>query len=286
MHRNVRLLVAYDGTDFHGWQTQPGLRTVQDLIEQAVRRVVRHQVTVIGSGRTDSGVHAAGQVANFITTSQMPAENLRKAIGSRLPKDVSVYGAADVPLGFRATRDAVSKQYRYTIHNDHDRPVRSRTHRYAYHFWHPLDVERMQSAADHWVGRHDFAAFASSGHGRESTIRTVLRVEVSRRYDEVYVDVEGSGFLYNQVRNMVGTLIEIGRGHWAPQRARDILESLDRSNAGPTAPARGLCLQWVRYDLNREYPLPPQFREEQFAPLIEAADPASFPDSADLDESA
>ncbi len=284
MYRNVRLLVAYDGTDFHGWQTQPGLRTVQDLVEQAVRRVVRHQVSVIGSGRTDSGVHAAGQVANFITTCPMPCDSLRKAIGSRLPKDISVYHAADVPLGFRATRDAVSKQYRYTIYNDHDRPVQSRLHRYAYHFWHPLDVERMRAAAVHWIGRHDFAAFASSGHGRESTVRTVLRIEVARRYEEVQIDVEGSGFLYNQVRNMVGTLIEIGRGHWSPQRARDILESRDRSNAGPTAPARGLCLQWVRYDLNREYPIPPQLREAQFEPLAETDEPGAEPEPAELDE--
>src|SRR6478736_1155737 len=121
MHRNVRLLVAYDGTDFHGWQRQPELRTVQECIEQAARRVVRHQVTVTGSGRTDSGVHAVGQVANFLTTSQTPCDKLRKAIGSRLPKDISIYHACEVPLGFRSSRDAISKQYRYTIFNDHER---------------------------------------------------------------------------------------------------------------------------------------------------------------------
>jgi tRNA pseudouridine38-40 synthase len=269
MPRNVRLLIAYDGTDFHGWQCQPGLRTVQDTIEQAVRRVVRHKVTVNGSGRTDSGVHAAGQVANFVTTATMPCSNLQKAIGSRLPKDVAIYHACDVPLGFKASRDAVSKQYRYTIYNSHDRPVRSRLHRYAYHFWHPIDIEPMREAARDWIGRHDFAAFATTGHGRESTVRTVLRIEVARRYEEVTIDVEGSGFLYNQVRNMVGTLLEIGRGHWAPQKAREILESRTRSSAGATAPARGLCLQWVRYDLNREYPIPPHLREGEFVPIPE-----------------
>jgi tRNA pseudouridine38-40 synthase len=248
---------------------------VQDTIEQAVRRVVRHQVTVNGSGRTDSGVHAAGQVANFLTTCPMPCENLRKAVGSRLPKDLSIHHACDVPLGFRSSRDAISKEYRYTIYNDSHRPVRSRLHRYAYHFWHPLDVERMQEAALHWIGRHDFAAFASTGHGRDSTVRTVLRIGVFRRYEEVAIDVEGSGFLYNQVRNMVGTLIEIGRGHWPVQRAREILESRDRSSAGPTAPARGLCLRWVRYDLNRDYPIPPQLRGGELAPVaLEDTGPA------------
>lgn len=267
MYRNVRLLVAYDGTDFHGWQRQPGLRTVQEVIEQATRRVVRHQVHVNGSGRTDSGVHAVGQVANFLTTCDMPCENLRKAIGSRLPKDVSIYHACEVPLGFRASRDAVSKQYRYTLYNDQQRPVRTQAHRHAYHFWHPLDERRMQEAALHWIGRHDFAAFATSGHGRESTVRSVHRIAVSRYYEEVHIDVEGSGFLYNQVRNMVGTLIEIGRGHWSVQRALDILLSCDRSNAGPTAPARGLSLQWVRYDLLREYPVPPNLKVGELEPL-------------------
>jgi tRNA pseudouridine38-40 synthase len=260
--RNIRLLLAYDGTEFHGWQKQPGMRTVQDIVEQAARRVVRHQVVIHGSGRTDSGVHARGQVANFETTSTMPCENLQKAIGSRLPKDVSVYHAAQVPLGFKASRHAISKLYRYRIYNDHRRPVEHHQQRYVYHFWHPLDVDRMRLAAELLVGKHDFAAFATSGHGRESTVRTVLRFEVARRYNEVIADVEGTGFLYNQVRNMVGTLIEVGRGHWTPETVSSILESRNRSQAGPTAPARGLCLQWVRYDLTREYPLPEQNDEK------------------------
>ncbi|MBI4579552.1 MAG: tRNA pseudouridine(38-40) synthase TruA [Planctomycetes bacterium] len=251
MPRNVRLLIAYDGTDFHGWQTQPGYRTVQEIIEQAIRRVVRHQVCLTGSGRTDAGVHARGQVASFETTCDIPCPNLAKAIGSRLPKDISILRADEVPVGFRCTADAISKLYRYTIHNAPGRPVEQALQRYTYHFWHPLDEHRMQPAADVLVGTHDFAAFASKGSERESTVRTILRLEVYRQYDQLLLDVEGTGFLYNQVRNMVGTLIEIGRGHWEPQRAAEILTSRDRSKAGPTAPARGLCLQWVRYDLTR-----------------------------------
>jgi tRNA pseudouridine38-40 synthase len=248
MPRNIRLLLAYDGTDFHGWQRQPGLRTVQEVLEQALRRVVRHQITLIGASRTDSGVHARGQVANFETTRDIPCENLRRAIGGRLPKDTSLIHVCQVPLTFRACSDPVSKLYRYTIHNTPHRPVGYLRQRYTYHFWHPLDVDPMQDAARHLLGRHDFAAFASKGSERQTTVRTILRLHVHRHYDEVHIDVEGDGFLYNQVRNIVGTLIEIGRGHWPTDKMIDILAGRDRSEAGPTAPARGLCLQWIRYD--------------------------------------
>jgi tRNA pseudouridine38-40 synthase len=248
MERNVKLLIAYDGTDFHGWQRQPGLRTVQGTIEQAARRVIRHQINAIGAGRTDAGVHAAGQVANLITTCDIPAHNLMRAIGGRLPKDVTLVRVTDVPKTFHATRSAQAKLYRYRIHNVAGRPVEHHRQRYTYHFWQPLDVEPMHAAARAFVGQHDFAAMASKGEERDSTIRTVYECTVYRHYSEVRVDVVGRGFLYNQVRNMVGTLIEIGRGHWPVDCVRAILASRDRRNAGPTAPARGLCLQWVRYD--------------------------------------
>jgi len=250
MLRNIKLLVAYDGTDFHGWQRQPGLRTVQGSLEQAARRVVRHQVVMIGAGRTDAGVHAAGQVANFITRSDIPVPNLFRAIGGRLPKDITLVHACEVPLVFHATRSAVRKLYRYTIHASRGRPVARLRQRYVYHFWQPLDADRMREAAQAFVGVHDFAAMASRGEERETTVRTVYACEVYRHYDEVIIDVEGRGFLYNQVRNMADTLIEIGRGHWEVDCVPRILESRDRRNAGPTAPARGLSLQWVAYDLN------------------------------------
>lgn len=249
MVRNIKLLIAYDGTEFHGWQRQPDMRTVQACIEQAARRVVRHQVDVIGAGRTDAGVHAAGQVANWITTSDIPVSNLFRAIGGRIPKDITLVDAREVPLNFHATRCATEKLYRYTIHNAPGRPVERMRQRYVYHFWQPLDAERMQEAARAFVGEQDFAAMASKGDERESTVRTVYSCNIYRHYDEVRVDVRGRGFLYNQVRNMVGTLVEVGRGHWEPDRVAAILASKDRREAGPTAPARGLCLQWVRYNL-------------------------------------
>ncbi|MBN1347313.1 MAG: tRNA pseudouridine(38-40) synthase TruA [Phycisphaerae bacterium] len=249
MERNVKLVIAYDGTDFHGWQRQPSLRTVQGTIEQAARRVLRHQVEVLGSGRTDAGVHAAGQVANFRTTSQVPIQNMRRAIGSRLPKDVTIVSACEVPMSFDAIKSSRGKLYRYRVHCAEGRPVERQLQRQTYHFWQRLAIEPMRQGARYLMGRQDFRAMATQGSPREHTIRTVTGIHIHRHYDEVRFDVQGRGFLYNQVRNMVGTLIEVGRGHWPPERVAEIMASGDRSQAGPTTPARGLCLQWVRYDL-------------------------------------
>jgi tRNA pseudouridine38-40 synthase len=278
MERNVKLLVAYDGTDFHGWQRQPGLRTVQGMIEQATRRVCQHQVNVVGAGRTDAGVHAAGQTANFVTTSDIPALNLMRAIGGRLPKDITLIHATDVPMMFHSTRAAQGKLYRYRIHNATGRPAEKLCQRYVYHFWQPLDLDRMREAARAFIGEQDFAAMASRGDERGNTIRTVTACQVYRHYDEIRIDVEGRGFLYNQVRNMVGTLVEIGRGHWPMDCIGEILASRDRKRAGPTAPARGLSLQWVRYELGdlpdigewwtRELP-PPETQEDAGSPEVQ-----------------
>ena len=241
------LLVAYDGTDFHGWQEQPGLRTVQHVLEQAARRTVRHRVDIVCSGRTDQGVHAAGHISSFITTCAMAPAALQHSIGARLPKDVSIIALREAHPAFDARRNAVSKLYRYRIHNAEGRPVAHHVQRYTYHFWQPLDVERMRAAARHFVGEMDFTAMTARGGARESMVRRVLRCHVERHLDEIRIDVEGTGFLYKQVRNMVGTLLNVGRGGWTPDDVVRILKGRDRSQAGPTAPARGLCLRWVRY---------------------------------------
>ena len=242
------MVIAYDGTDFCGWQKQPGRRTVQDDFEQILRRVVRHPLSIQGAGRTDSGVHAAGQVAHLVTTSPIPTHNLYRAVGSRLPSDIGLVRVSEVPTGFHATRSAVSKLYRYRLWNDARRPTEHMLGRYVYHYWRPLDVARMQEAARHFVGHQDFAAMAStSSQPRRTTWRTVYRCDVYRHFQEVRVEVEGSGFLYNMVRNMVGTLIDVGRGRWKPGKILEILASGDRGNAGQTAPANGLCMQWVKY---------------------------------------
>ncbi|MCB9856089.1 MAG: tRNA pseudouridine(38-40) synthase TruA [Phycisphaerales bacterium] len=249
MLRNLMLVLAYDGTDFHGWQFQPEMRTVQECLEQALRRTLRHRVNVLGCSRTDSGVHAAGYVANVFTPSEMRDVAVMRSAGSRLPKDITLLHVREVPLTFHATRSSVTKLYRYRIHNAVARPCEAMNQSKVYHVWNPLDVDRMRAGAAAWVGTHDFSSFASAGNDRQHNVRTIHRIEIYRDGEEVRIDIEGDGFLYKQVRNMVGTLCEFGRGHWTPEFAVDILEARNREKAGPTAPARGLCLQWVKYDL-------------------------------------
>jgi tRNA pseudouridine38-40 synthase len=253
MERNIKLVIAYDGTDFHGWQVQPGMRTVQEELQAIVGRVVCHPAAVVGASRTDAGVHARGQVAHLLTSCVLPVENLRRAIQNRLPADIALVHAAEVAADFHATRDARSKLYRYGLYHaaEHRVPVQDMATRYCWHVWYPLDLDRMRAAAAVLVGRHDFAGFMNLGSPRESTWRTILRIEIQRRWPYLLIDVEGDGFLYNQVRVMVGTLIEVGRGHWSPERVAEVLATGDRSRAGPTAPALGLSLRWVRYGPQR-----------------------------------
>ncbi len=247
MERNLKFVVAYDGTDFHGWQRQPSFRTVQGELETAMQRVLRHPLAIRGSGRTDSGVHARGQVANVRTTCPIPTKNLRHAIGGRLPNDIGLLDVSEVHPKFDSILSAECKCYRFRIHNRSRRSVDRLTQRYTYHCWHDLDVERMHRAAFHFIGTMDFSAMAGTGRERETMVRTVLRCDVHRHLDEIRIDVVGKGFLYHQVRNMAGTLIEIGRGYWPVDKLPEILESKDRQNAGPTAPCEGLSLQWVQY---------------------------------------
>lgn len=241
------MILAYDGTAFHGWQRQDGVRTVQADVEEVLRPILRHPLTVLGASRTDTGVHARGQVAAVRTTVEIPVENLARAIAHHLPPDVALVHLAEAPPSFHPSRDARGKLYRYRIWNRRRRAVEQMHDRFCWHVWFPLDLDKLRAAAALLVGRHDFAGFASQGSPRETTVRTITHVEIQPRYEELMVDVAGDGFLYHQVRNIVGTLFEIGRGHWPVERVSEILATGDRRLAGPTAPAHGLCLQWVRY---------------------------------------
>lgn len=245
--RNVKLVIAYNGAAYHGWQRQiAGIDTVQERIENAAARVLAHPVTVFGAGRTDAGVHASGQVANFRTPNfAIPLEGMRRGMNSRLPADIAVISAQDVADDFHASRSAVGKTYRYRIYTA---PTRSVTlNRQVYHYWRPLDAYRMHQGAQRLVGTHDFRGLAQSADPRENTVRTIFRCDVATDGPEIHVTVQGSGFLYNMVRNIVGTLMEIGRGHWEPDRVDLIIASRDRTNAGPTAPPDGLTLVCVHY---------------------------------------
>ncbi len=254
MSRNLRLTLAYDGTDFAGWQRQPDHPTVQAALEGALARVLGEPAAVCASGRTDAGVHAANQVANFKTASPIPCPNLAKALNDLLPVSVRVKEAAEAAEEFHARYDARAKTYRYRILTA---PVASPfMARYAWHYPYPLDVEAMQAAARLLAGRHDFSAFAASDPAaadeakQKSGVRTVFLSRLSRRAGGrlLLYEVRGSGFLYHMVRNIVGTLVEVGRGKWPPQQVLEILESRDRRRAGPTAPAQGLCLWKVEYE--------------------------------------
>jgi len=245
--RNIKLVVAYEGTAYHGWQRQAdGLATVQGSIEAAAARLLGHPVVVNGASRTDAGVHAAGQCANLITTNlAIPLQTVRRGLNSRCPSDIGVLSAEEAAADFHPSRCAKGKCYRYRIHVGAAKPV-GRCRR-VYHYPRALDADRMRAAGERLVGTRDFRALASAGERRARTVRTVTRCEVVERGDELHLTVAGDGFLYRMVRNIAGTLIEIGRRRWAPERIDEILRSGDRRQAGFTAPAGGLCLISVDY---------------------------------------
>ena len=247
-----KLTVAYRGTAYHGWQRQlpPGggeLPTVQNELRLALQRVVGHPVVVTGASRTDAGVHAVGQAATFDTVrEQIPPDRLVRATNARLPDDVAVTEVGRVPGDFEVIGDAQEKAYRYRVRDALAKDVFAGD--LALHLPGPrLDHEAMNEAAQHVVGRHDFASLCKPGHGRESTVRTITRCDVTRDGDEVSVEVAGDGFLWNQVRILAGTLVRVGQGKRPAGEVPEILAARDREAAGPTAPAHGLCLLWVRY---------------------------------------
>lgn len=245
--RNLMLVVAYNGRAYHGWQRQAaGIDTLQLRMEEALVRVLRHPLTIQGCSRTDAGVHAEGQVVSVKTTNMsIPHEGLRRALNSRLPADIVVRSVRDVPLAFNASSSACGKTYRYRIYTGPLRPVGLAGQ--VYNYGRPLDAVGMKQAAGRLVGRRDFAAFASAGEERENTVRTVFSCNVIDAGDEIGILVSGDGFLYNMVRNIVGTLVEVGRGHWPVAKIDEILASCDRAQAGPTAPPDGLTLMCVHY---------------------------------------
>ena len=243
--RNLKLTIEYDGTSYAGWQTQTGRPTIQQTLEDAVHRITGERVHVQGSGRTDSGVHALGQAANFRTHANIPAAKLRLALNALLPPDIVVRSVREAPPDLHAQFDARWKTYRYAILNDRVPTALDRF--FCHQVPVPLDVRAMRGAARSLVGRHDFQAFRSEGWREKDTVRTIRRLTIAKKGRYVHITVEGNGFLYNMVRAIAGTLIVIGRGKRPPEDMQKILASRDRKQAGPTAPARGLCLITVKY---------------------------------------
>jgi tRNA pseudouridine38-40 synthase len=245
--RNLKLTLSYDGTDFNGWQTQPGYRTVQETLEAAIAAVTaQKRVRANASGRTDAGVHAVGQVVNCYCDTRLPPDVFLRAVNANLPADVAITSAAAVPQAFDANRDARRKLYRYVIH---DGPVPSPfLRRYACQSRHRLDAAAMRRAAETLKGRHDFHSFETDWPNRMSSVRTITHLAICRFGDWLWLDVEADGFLYNMVRAIAGTLMNVGRGYWPEDRVAEILSAEDRAQAGPTAPAQGLFLMRVTYE--------------------------------------
>ncbi len=243
--RTIKLTIAYDGTGFSGWQVQPGKLTVQKTLEDALEKLTQERKRIFASGRTDAGVHATGQVAHFRTDSNIPIANFVPAFNSLLPQEVVVKQAREMPEGFHARFSAKSKIYTYRI-------LLSKVpdpfeERYSFRSDRELNIRAMSKELKSLKGRHDFSAFRASGSYVKSSERTILDCVLKKERNILEVKIEATGFLYNMMRNIIGTLFEIGRGHFSSGSMKKILLSRDRKKAGPTAPAKGLFLTEVKY---------------------------------------
>ncbi len=241
--RNIRLRLEYDGTNFHGWQIQPGPRTVQGTIVKKLCVLLGEELSLTGAGRTDAGVHARGQVANFHTRSGLDVESIQRGLNSLLPDDIVVLGAYEVEGNFNARFDATSRVYVYRI----SKPKRAIGRFYAWYLERDMDLGSMQEASSLLIGTHDFSSFCSSSTDVENRICTVSSSRWRKEGSELTFQIEADRFLHNMVRAIVGTIVEIGRGKMCPCRIKEILKTKDRTVAGPTAPACGLCLIEVKY---------------------------------------
>jgi tRNA pseudouridine38-40 synthase len=253
MSRTFKLTIAYDGTDFAGWQVQPNQQTIQGNLHRALREITGQEIHAVGSGRTDAGVHALGQVVSLtIPHWQHSAGDLARALNTQLPETIAITAVVDAPERFHAIRDAIGKRYRYQLQIGGTRDVFQ--YRYRWHLKGPLDVDAMRDAAINFVGSHDFASFQAAGSQRKTTTRNVRACQLIDQSSDapdrrdLAIEVEADGFLYNMVRNIVGTLVEVGWGKRPADSIPAILAACDRDAAGQTAPAHGLFLVRVDYE--------------------------------------
>lgn len=243
--RNIKIIIEYDGTGYHGWQRQPNGISIQEVLESKLSLITNGRVRLIGSGRTDAGVHAEGQVANFKTETTVECRGLLKGINSLLPMDIAVRDLIDVDDEFHARYSAKSKIYSYKIYNSSVRSPRYRN--YSWHVFEMLDLESMQNAASYLLGTKDFSSFCAAGGDAKTYTRTVLDCGIVKEKAVIVFTIEANGFLRYMVRNIVGTLVDVGKGRISPEEFMALIESKDRTNAGITAPPQGLVLREVKY---------------------------------------
>lgn len=242
--KRVLLVVAYDGTAYNGWQLQPGVQTIEGELNTALSALLCEEIQVIGASRTDSGVHALCNIAVFDTNARIPAEKISYALNQRLPEDIRIQKSMEVAADFHPRHCNSKKTYEYRILN---REFPMPTKRLYHHFTYvPLNVDKMAEGAVCLIGEHDFKSFCATAAVVETTVRTITDISLEESEDEIVIRVSGTGFLYNMVRIIAGTLIEVGRGSYPPEKVKEILDAKDRQAAGPTAPACGLTL--VKYE--------------------------------------
>lgn len=243
--KRVKLTVAYDGTNYCGWQVQPNGITVQEVLNQCLSEFTGENIETIGASRTDAGVHALGNVAVFDTEMRMPGDKFSFALNQRLPEDIRIQKSEEVDADFHPRYVKSQKTYEYRILNCRF-PIP--TERFYSHFTYiPLDVDKMKEAASYLIGEHDFKSFCGTGAQVKTTVRTVKEIQIEKSGDRIIIRITGEGFLYNMVRIIAGTLMDIGGGLYPPEKMKEILEAKDRKKAGPTAPARGLTLMKIQY---------------------------------------
>ncbi len=243
--KNIKLLIQYDGTNYAGWQRQKNERTIQGVIEDIIKRVTGENLRLIPSGRTDAGVHALGQVANFKTVSKSEGKRWKDIINASLPEDIKILDSAEVDMDFHARYSARGRLYSYTILNQEDTITILRN--YVWHIRRNLNVEAMIEAGRFLTGEHDFSSFRASACTVREPVRKIAELRIEKRRSFIVITIEADAFLHHMVRNIVGTLVEVGRGRLSPDVVREILSAKDRNLAGPTAPARGLIFMEVKY---------------------------------------
>jgi tRNA pseudouridine38-40 synthase len=251
--QNYKIVIKYDGTNYHGWQIQPEVSTIEKKIKEAILKICREEVKIVGASRTDAGVHAVGQTANFtLNKNQIDTSVLHKALNGYLPHNIKITHIEKVPENFNARHNTKKKHYRYAIVSD-KYPVFLDNH--AHYFKQKIDIEKIKEAIQFFIGRYDFSAFQDKGSHNEETIKNIENVTIEKKeiklwfdsYKLIFFDIIGDNFLYHMVRIITGTLLEVGRGKIKPQEIKKIIENKDRTKAGPTLPAKGLCLMKIYY---------------------------------------